>query len=178
MDLIKNITLSFLLALAVFVGGLFTIGVIRPDLSIYHQKLIFDDPTLRDFPDKHQSDARYLPYTLRKVFFNNSIYIFRILKNVSVFWNLNNINNSILIANLYPVVIGFGVLVKMKKEWWLWLSGLVGGSLAIGINKMVDARSATYFMLPIFAYLMFIGIKHVNLKIYGLLLFGSLLLVI
>jgi len=178
MKLVFKIILSIILATVVFVGGLFTIGVIRPDLSIYNQKLIFDDPTLKDGAVKHQADARYLPYTLRKVVFNKSVYVFRIVRNIVVFWNLNNINNSILIANLYPVVVGFGILVKKKKEWWLWLSGFVGGSLAIGINKMVDARSATYFILPIFAYLIFVGIKHVNIKIYGILLIVSLLLVI
>ena len=178
MGLTKKIIFSFVFAIVIFVGSSFTIGVIRPDFSIYKVKLIFDDPTIRDGAGAHQMDARYLPYTLRKVVFNKSVLLFRIVRNIGVFWNLNNFNNTILLANLYPVITGFWFLVQKKKAWWFWLSGLAGGSLAIGINKMVDARSATYVILPIFAYLFYVGIKHVNLKIYLPLLLLSILFIL
>ena len=94
MGLTQKIIFSFIFALVIFIGSSFTIGVIRPDFSLYKVKLIFDDPTIRDGAGAHQLNARYLPYTFRKIVFNKTVVLFRIVRNIGVFWNLNNINNS------------------------------------------------------------------------------------
>lgn len=160
----------------IFFGGLLTTRVIHKDLSIDKVKLIFDMPSIKDSISQHQKDARYLPYKLRLVVFNDSVYLYQILRNIANFWNLYNINHIFLLANLYPIYYGFKLIYKDKYIRYLCVLGIFSGSLVIGINKMVDARMASLFMMPIFVYLIFKGIKKINLKIYLSLLLVSVIL--
>ena len=159
----------------VLLGGLFTTRVLNRDFSIDRVKLIFDMPSIRDSITQHQRDAIYLPYRLRLFLFNDSVYVYQILRNIANYWSLNNINKTILLANIYPIIIGFK---NLKKGKWMCVLGIITGSIVIGINKMVDARAASWFMLPFFAYLFFVGIRRVNLKIYAVLLMFSVLLLL
>ena len=54
--------------------------------------------------------------------------------------------------------------------------GIFAGSVAIGLNKMVDARAATWFMMPILGYLIVKGLRKVNLRVYASLLTMSIFL--
>lgn len=67
----------------VFTGGLFTTRVINKDFSVDTVKLIFDMPSISDSVSQHQKDARYLPYKLRLVVFNQSIYFYQALRNIA-----------------------------------------------------------------------------------------------
>jgi hypothetical protein len=166
---------KIILVLLVIIGGLFATRVLNRDFSIDKVKLIFDMPSIRDSILQHQKDAIYLPYRLRLFLFNDSVYIYQILRNIANFWSLTNINKIILLANVYPMILGF---MYLKKNRWLIILGIVAGSLVIGINKMVDARAATWLILPIFIYLIFMGIRKINLKIYISLLIVSLFLLL
>jgi len=164
--------------LLIFFGGLFSTNVINKNFSIDKVKLIYDMPSIRDSVSQHQKDARYLPYRLRLIVFNNLIYVYQALRNIANFWNLNNINKTILLANLYPIFIGLKLIGKEKYLFWMCILGFCFCSIVIGLNKMVDARSATLFMVPIFGYLILKGIRKVNMKFYLPLLIISILLIL
>lgn len=164
--------------LLIFFGGLFTTRVINKDLTVDKVKLIFDIPSIRDSVLQHQRDARYLPYRIRLIVFNNFIYVYQALRNIANFWNLFNINHIFLLANLYPIYYGFKLIYKEKYIWYICVLGIFSGSLVIGVNKMVDIRMASWFMMPIFGYLIYRGIKRVNMKLYFSLLIISLLFLI
>jgi hypothetical protein len=114
----RSAFLLIILMVVVFVGGMITTRVVKQDYSIDKVKLIFDTPSIKDNIDRHQKDARYFPYRARKLLFNNSVYVFQILRNIANFWNLENINKTILLGNLYPIIVGFGVLIRKKEKWW------------------------------------------------------------
>jgi len=159
------------------VGTLYTTRVITKEMTVDKVKLIFDMPTISDSIKKHQSDAIYIPYKLRLVLFNGSVYIYQILRNIAHFWSLDNINKIVLLANLYPIILGLKQLInKQKKLFLILLFGLVVNSVVIGLNKMVDARGSTYLILPILIYFFIKGIGKVNLKIYLAMLFLNLML--
>jgi hypothetical protein len=170
------------LGLGVFVlliatGTLWSTRVLNNDLSINKVKLITDIQPIKDAISQHQKDARYFPYRLRLVIFNDSVYGYQVIRNISGFWNLSNINRIILLANLYPIFLGLKILWNEKKlMWWACVLGIVTNSIVIGFNKMVDARSATWFILPILGYLVIRGIHKVNIRIYVSLLVLSILL--
>jgi hypothetical protein len=83
----------------------------------------------------------------------------------------------VLLANLYPIILGLKQLInKQKKLFLILLFGLVVNSVVIGLNKMVDARGSTYIILPILIYFFIKGIGKVNLKIYLAMLFLNLML--
>jgi len=145
----------------VFIACLFFTGVLNSNLGIDRVKTIFDDPNIPDSISKHQADARYVPYTLRKIIFNQWVYSLSIVKNALNFLNIYNLNKILLIINLYPIYLGF---LKSKNKWLL--VPVLFGLLAIGINKMVDARSASLALLPILFYYYAGGIKFVDRKIY------------
>lgn len=166
-----------LFLLIIFVGTLYTTRVITKEMTVDKVKLIFDMPTISDSIKKHQSDAIYIPYKLRLVLFNGSVYIYQILRNIAHFWSLDNINKIVLLANLYPIILGLKQLInKQKKLFLILLFGLVVNSVVIGLNKMVDARGSTYLILPILIYFFIKGIGKVNLKIYLAMLFLNLML--
>jgi len=164
--------------ITVLVGSLFSTRVLDFNLSVDKVKLITDAPSIRDSILQHQRDARYVPYRIRLILFNDSVYGYQVLRNIANFWNLNDINKTILLANLYPVIVGFWLLTKQRYKWWFCLSGVLAGCLVIGINKMVNNRAATWFMLPIFFYTALNGAKRINLKFYSVLLAISLLMLI
>lgn len=155
-----------------------TTRVMNRDFSIDKVKLIFDMPSIRDTVLQHQKDARYLPYRIRLLVFNNLVYIYQMFRNMTSFWNINNINRIILLANIYPIYLGLKQISKNKIKLWTCILGILATSIVIGLNKMVDARSATWFILPIFAYLTIIGIQKINFKIYLPLLLISLFLLL
>ena len=165
-----------LLFFIVFTGGLFTTRVINKDFSVDTVKLIFDMPSISDSVSQHQKDARYLPYKLRLVVFNQSIYLYQALRNIAKFLSLSNFNKIFLLANLYPILLGLRSLYKDKYLWWICIVWLSATLSVVGINKMVDARSATWFSMPIFGYLIIRGIKKINFKVYIPMLFISVLL--
>ncbi len=178
-----NVCLKLLLILTlvsvIFFGGLFTTRVINNDFSIDRVKLITDMPSIKDGIFQHQQDALYVPYKIRLIIFNKSVYVYKVLRNIANFWSLNNINKVILLANIYPIILGLKELsLKRKDVFWVSVLGLFAGSVVIGLNKMVDARVATWFMLPIFGYLAFKGFSKINFKTYMFLLFFSLFLLI
>jgi hypothetical protein len=178
---VKAITKLIILLIIIFLlffGGLFLTNVIKKDLSVDKIKLITDMPSIRDSVSQHQKDARYIPYRIRLIVFNNLIYVYQALRNIANFWNLYNINDIFLFVNLYPMYYGFKSIYKEKYIWYICVLGIFFGSFAIGINKMVDARMATWFMMPIFGYLIYRGIKRVNMKLYFSLLIISLLFLI
>ncbi|MDD3998565.1 MAG: hypothetical protein PHR98_00470 [Candidatus Shapirobacteria bacterium] len=178
MKAIVKFGIIFVVFLLIFFGGLFTTRVINKDLTVDKVKLIFDIPSIRDSVLQHQRDARYLPYRIRLIVFNNFIYVYQALRNIANFWNLYNINDIFLFVNLYPMYYGFKSIYKEKYIWYICVLGIFFGSFAIGINKMVDARMATWFMMPIFVYLIYRGIRKVNIKIYLPLLLINLLFLI
>ncbi len=178
MKFFLNILLPFILVFVVIIGTLFTTRVINKDFSVNKVKLIFDMPSIGDSISQHQKDARYMPYKVRLIIFNKSVYVYQIFRNISNFWNLNNINKTILLVNIYPLVVGFYFLKKRDKRKLMCVLLILANSLIIGINKMVDARAATLFILPVFAFLIIKGIPKINLKIYLPLLILNIILLI
>lgn len=175
---IVSVVFSVLIILFIVVGTLMSTRVMKSDFSVDKVKLIFDMPSIRDSVSQHQKDARYLPYRIRLLVFNDSVYIYQIFRNIASFWNLNNINRIILLANIYPIYLALKLISKSKIKWWTCILGILAASIVIGINKMVDARSATWFIMPIFGYLTIIGIRKVNFKIYLPMLLISLFLLL
>jgi hypothetical protein len=168
---IKKISLAFVLFGVVMLGGFLTTRVVSKNFSIDKVKLISDMPSIRDAVAQHQKDALYVPYKIRLIIFNKSIYVYQVLRNIANFWNLDNFNKIFLWGNFYPIILGLRTLwLKQRDKFWICISGLSAGSLVIGLNKMTDARGASWFMLPIFVYLFFKGIKKINKKVYACLL--------
>lgn len=170
-----RIIINIALLIVVFGGVLWTTKVINGNLSYDSVKTIFDVTFISDSVTQHQRDAVYLPYRMRLIFFNKSIYLFQILRNIFNFWTLSNINSTILLANLYPIYLGFKDIYNKRYYGICWML-LLFGSIAIGINKMVDARSAVIFLLPLFCLLFWWGMRKTNWKLYSIFLIISLCL--
>jgi len=163
----------FILSVLVFWGVLWTTKVINGNFSYDSVKTIFDIAFISDSIVRHQQDAIYLPYKIRLMIFNDGIYLFQILRNIFNFWTLSNINSTVLLANLYPIYLGIKAVYEKRYYRMYWVL-LLFGSVAIGINKMVDARSAVIVLLPVFCFLFWYGIRRVDLKLYSIFLVVSL----
>lgn len=175
---VGKIAIIVVISSLIILGSLVSTRVIDKTLSIDKVKLIFDMPSIRDSIVQHQKDARYLPYRIRIILYNNSVYIYQLLRNIARFWSLNNINKIFLLANLYPLYFGFKSINNKKNISLICILGITFGSIVIGVNKMVDARSATWFMLPILGYLVFKGFNKIKMKIYLPMLVVSILMLL
>jgi len=175
----KKVFFAFGLFWLVLVGGFFTTRVVSKDFSFDGVKLITDMPSIRDSIKQHQKDARYVPYRVRLLVFNNSVYVYQILRNIANFWNLDNINKIMLGGNFYPLILGLKLLWLRQRDWfWICVGGLMAGSIVVGLNKMVDVRAASWFMLPILGYLIVKGLEEVRWKTYAILMVVSLFFLI
>lgn len=149
-----------------------TVGLLISN-KINSSNLIFNTTAYQESFTFFQKDAMYIPYKLRLLVYNQSVYIYSIFTNAFKLFSLNNLYDILLIANIYPFIYGLYLSFKSKNNWFLLL-GLSIIFLIVGISKSPDKFNSLYFISPLFLYFILVGFKKINFKIYSLLLLISL----
>jgi hypothetical protein len=163
--------LIILIALGLFFwGNLLGAKIINwpnfPDRS----QLITGIEPIKTYMLLHQKDTVFLPYKTRLLIYNPLIYVYYGLGNVLHLITFGNLADVILLANIYPLIMGFWKKIKEKKNIWFWIF-LVVGLVTIAIDKSSDKFNSLYFLSPILVYLIVNGLEKINRKIYlGLLI--------
>ncbi len=125
-----------------------------------------------------QKEALYIPYRIRLLIFNNSVYLYVILSKFTDLFMIKNISNTMLLANLYPLVKGIVLFIKSsdKKRAPIMLSFLLISFIAV-TSRAIDIFNTFLLLSPFLVYFILLGIGFVNKKLYFLLFIVSILLI-
>ncbi len=159
----------FLITLIVFTFGTLLSGkIISWPFNFHPDRLIFDEPTIRDGIRKHQLDAVYVPFRLRLAIYNQLAYINYFFKNLAGLITVQRFYDVIFIANIYPLLLGIKKFINMKKTFLnaTILSTTVITLICAGINKSTDPFNTLFFALPILTYLIIQGYTEMSEKLY------------
>ncbi len=161
----------------IFLGNLITGAMISVPLNFNTQQTIFTMPVVSNAIIKHQHDALYIPFRMRPLVYNNSVYVYFLFTRLMEFLSLKTLYDVLLLANLYPLFWGMYLGVKnLSSKSAFAFSGILVTLLVIGINKSPDKFNSFYIISPFFIYFILLGLEKVNNKLYLLLVALSLLI--
>ena len=171
--------LLFLIALGVFCwGSLLSGNILTWPLTLHVERTIFSEAAIYNGIIKHQQDAIYLPYRLRLSIYNPLIYFNYFAKNLFGLFTLQRFYDVILLANIYPLVLGIINFLHARKNSLraLILAAVVIIVITTGINKSTDPFNSLFFALPVLVFFIIEGFVSMNSRVYMVLLGLSLIL--
>lgn len=168
----------FIILLYTLFAVFYVSGIIRLPLSFQSDRLIFADPRTKLAITNMQNEALYVPYKIRQLLFNNTVYLYVLMSKTAELFSLNNISNTFLLANLYPLTVGLVQYLRTgNKERFVMLSTLLLTPLAASFSRTIDVFNIFLLIAPLIIYFILLGANLINQKIYFLLFLMSLLLV-
>lgn len=159
------------------VAALYIGEIIRFPLSYQDSRLLFSDNWTNLAISEIQKEALYIPYRIRLLIFNNSAYIYVILSKLTDLFMIKNISNILLLANLYPLVVGLIAFLKSpdERKTLITLSIFIISFLAV-LSRAIDVFSTFLILSPFLIYLILLGLGSLNKRLYFVLVVLSLLL--
>lgn len=156
--------------LFLFFGNLYSGEIIKYPFNIQSSQLIFNSPEVNYNMYRHQQDALFIPYTARLLVYSQLIYFYAALTNLFNFLNLKNMTDVLLIANLYPLFVGFINIFKQKSRFReIFLIAFLITALVASIDRSADKFQSLYLLGPLFIYLILQGAQNINKKLYIIL---------
>lgn len=166
----KNI-LIFIVLFYILVASLYANGLVKLPFSLQINQLIFSDNWIKLYISQMQQEALYVPYKIRLLLFNGSVYFYVLLSKMAGLYIFKNFYDVLLIANLYPLVKG---LILDLKDWnrskTLIILCVLLISFITAISRKVDTFDTFILLSPFLMYFILKGFKSVN-KIAYLALF-------
>ena len=113
------------------------------------------------------TESNYMPYIIRSVIFNPSVNFYVILSKLAGLFTLKNLYDSLLIANIYPLVIGLTLdLRNWNKSKTLLILCILLISLSMVVSRSVEINNTFILLSPFLIYFILRGLNSVNKKIY------------
>ena len=167
------LVISFYILFACFYAN----GIIKLPFSIQSDLLIFTDDRVNLYISQMQKEALYMPYRLRLLLFNSSVYIYVILSKLAGIFTFKNLYDGLLMVNLYPmikcVVLDFN---NWNKSKILIIYCILMISLFTVSSRTVDIFKTFTLLLPILMYFILKGLGYVNKAIYIVLFVISIVI--
>lgn len=115
----------------------------------------------------HQQDALYLPFPIRSLLFNSSVYFYFLFTHAFSFLSLKNLADIFLLANLYPLTLGFFKLIHHPIiEKIFFVGSLFITIIILGFSRSVPENYFFIVIAPILLYLIVLGFKSLDIKLY------------
>lgn len=163
-DRIKN-NLRFLGLVIGFAA--FVYALISATQILDTNRLIFGLDPIEDAISLHQRDAQYLPFRLRSALFNSSVYIYYFFQNIARFFNLKNFYDTLLLVNLYPLILGIVQHFRTPSRKSYGLGALMClVLLSVGLTKSPDKYQVMFASAPLWIYLAISGLPKIDRRIY------------
>jgi hypothetical protein len=159
-------------------GTLISNNILTFPSILNRDRLIFNDRVSQEKISYHQKDARYVPYRVRLILFNKSINIYSFFSSIFHFLTLKNLYDTLLLANIYPLVVGVIQACKNRTRSFNGntLLALLLTFMIVGLNRSPDKFNSLFIAAPLFLYLIYLGLQKINKNIYIVLFIFSLIL--
>lgn len=162
-----------------FIGNLYVSEVINFPFDIQESQLIFNSPEINYHIKRHQEDALYLPYKIRQLVYSSPVFFYASISNFFDLITIKNISDILLLANVYPLFLGLYEITSERNRLrnFILLSFLIT-LITTGIDRSADKFQSLYLLFPMFIYLIFLGYKKVDKKLYISLFILSIFILI
>src|SRR3989338_9531431 len=158
----KNIFI-FIVLFYILVASLYANRLVELPFSLQSSQLIFSDNWINLYISQMQREALYVPYKIRLLLFNGSVYSYVLLSKMASLYTFKNLYDVLLIANLYPLVKG---LMLDFKDWNRSKTLLIFFVLLISfttvISRRVDIFNTFVLLSPFLMYFTLKGFKSIN----------------
>lgn len=173
MPKIRSIIVLLVLLVAL-IATLYSSNIINSAHNFQPNQLLISDNQINNAIIQVQNEATYLPYKIRLIVFSQSVYLYLLLSKFAGFFTLKNLYDTLLIANLYPLLQGFRIDFK---HWNKSKTLLI---LFIFVVFLFSSFSRTSNIFPTFLlinsgliYFIGRGFASINQKVYlALILFS------
>lgn len=159
--------LIFITLLYMIIASFYVNGLIKLPFSLQSNHFIFSDEWIKLYILQMQNEALYVPFKLRLLIFNSSIYLFILFSKMANLYIFKNLYELLLIANLYPLAQG---LILDLKEWsrakTLMVFCMLLVSLITVISRRIEIFNAFSLLAPFLIYFILRGFKVMNKIIY------------
>ena len=163
---------------AILESALISNGVFVSSFIPSSERLIWSNSETNRLIAEHKRDAVFIFYRLRPVFFNKGAYAYTFFSKISELFTLRNIQDTLLIANLYPLAYGLHISFLKRKRLLnkAVLMGFAVTLFASGINKSPDKFNSLFVAAPFIGYLIALGFSRVDKKLYTMIFVISIIL--
>lgn len=159
--------LIFIVLPYILIASFYANGLIELPFSFQLDRFIFSDDWINLYVLQMQNEALYVPYKIRLLIFNSSVYFYVLLSKAVSLYMFKNLYDVLLIANLYPLVKG---LIVDLKDWNRLKTLIIICMLVISfttvISRTVDIFNTFILLSPFLMYFILRGFKSVNKIIY------------
>ena len=159
-------------------GTLISNNLITPYFKTNPERFIWSVPETNQAIITHQQSSFYTVYRLRILLYNKGIYIYSALTSIAGLLNLKNLYDTLLLANIYPLVLGLQESLKNRRKLInkiaLWV--LIFTLFFAGITRSPDKFASLFIAAPILTFLIMSGFQRINKLIYVLLFIFSIIL--
>lgn len=164
----KNIgAVIILFGLFLLIGNIYLSEIVKYPFKIQYTQLIFNTPEINYNIFKHQQDALFIPYQARLMIYSKLTFIYALLINLFNSLTLKSLSDTLLIANLYPLFIGvYDILRQKSKLTYLYVAAFLITALTVGIDRSTDKFQSVYLLGPMLIFLILLGARRVNKKIF------------
>lgn len=162
-----------LLGAVVVLGTLITGSLLNWSVDLDKERTIFWQRATYEAIERHRGQLLVLPYKARMAVFSHLINLYSYLSNTVGILNLKNVSDTILLANFYPIILGFKELLSRKEGKGVFVL-LLTGLLAAGINRSPDRFNSLYFLGPVLMGPLMTGLNKINYLVYWPLLAVSI----
>jgi hypothetical protein len=161
------------LILASFFAG----GLIKPPFSFQTNLLIFKDDWTNLYITQMKTESQYMPHIICEVVFNPLVHVYVILSKVAGLYTLKNLYNALLIANIYPLIVGVtsGLKNKNRSEIFPFFCILLI-SLSVMFSRSEEINNTFLLLSPFLIYFILRAINSINKKIYFVLFLVSMVI--
>lgn len=145
-------------------------------ISINKEQTIFLSESIPRLINQHRGEL-VLPYGFSFLLYNNFVYIPYSLANLNHFISLKNFYDVLLLANIYPLLLGayfyFKDFQRQNKFIIVWMTITL---FTVAINRSADKFNSLYLQVPLLLILILMGLSKVNMRLYLSLLVLSFIM--
>jgi len=159
-------------------GALISNGLFSDLLIPNIERLIWNNLEAERILKLHRVGAFFLPYPIRLILFGKVFYIYSFFTKIAGFVTFKNLYDTILLANIYPLILGIQTSYKRRKKL-INLIALFGVGLVMvvaGINTSPDRFNSLFMAAPLLIYLITLGLGGMSKNKYILLFIISIIL--
>lgn len=162
----------------VFIGNLLAGSIITfPFIQVDWDKTIFSIKDTPKYVEDFQELALFLPYRTRNIVFNlPTSYLYQDIQNSLELFSLNSLYQSLLLVNLYPLILGIINLKLTSKEKLLYIGSFAAMILTIGLSRSPNTFGSFILISPFLLTWIILGMSRVNIFAYTSLFILSLVL--
>lgn len=159
--------LASIILLYIVITSFYANGLIKFPFSLQTNQFIFSDDWMNLYISQMQKEALYIPYKIRLLIFNGSIYFNVALSTAAGLFMFKNLYEVLLIANLYPLIKGLILDLKNwdKSKTFLILCILLISFITVS-SRTVNIFDAFTLISPFLMYFILRGFSSLNKIIY------------